>query len=651
MGGLDYNRGLMNERLRGVRKFILPAVTGGLLGVSAVTASNSVNLQEVTLTPTARPVKPFECSYSFQRIIEPNTFSECENNTVSAVFSRACNSRPIRAVYVVPKSVVDWEWYTQEAQDSLNAFSGGVDYDLVTYDQNRAQVQFLGYYGDEAPKIREYILNTGKGRNRMRPACFQAVDEAAKLLKGDGNSLDFILYFNEMDRTDKPSQTRCQNAFSKIDTSKVILLQTCMDSCIDTSGLKDNVYNVNSGQSGKLREYINLEVNQNSYKPQISQLMIKQDLIGYLRYVENSANPPSVKVEGNGTRLIWDLSDEIMPDNQDRFVFSYKVDPIHTDLVAQVNGEMQCQIDNSPLSMYFPGFWDQAYFKINNCPGFIPSPTSTVTTTFTPSPEPTKTSYPPGFTPSPTPTRTPWVMRTPRMTRTPGSTVTPRPVTKDCGTAAVIVMDTSSSMGNSSVYGKSKIDLAFDAARQLVSQLDPSRDQLAVVTYNSHSKLELPLTSDGQKIDEILRQGYDTDGETVISEGIIKGHEELVGPRRKPVNDAALILASDGVTYFPEDALREADLARADDIQVIAIGMDGGDGWFDLDLLKLIAGSDNNYYSGDFAILPEIFSKVGKDLACGPNRRPIQTATASANPRYKNVYLPVITNNSGGPEE
>ncbi len=239
-------------------------------------------------------------------------------------------------------------------------------------------------------------------------------------------------------------------------------------------------------------------------------------------------------------------------------------------------------------------------------------------------------------TATPTPSRTPTPTTTPTATIAPSPTITPSPTrtpipepiylpillkTRECtpetrNADVVLVIDTSNSMSErTSPGGPTKLEAARDAAKTFVSQLVASRDQAAVIQFNSAATILAGLTPDpaiaGAALDR-LTQG----GGTRIDLGIDAARAELTGPGRRAGNNPVLILLTDGAPSgtTPEEVRAAAARAQAERILMFTIGL-GLD--VDAGLLADIASRASWYYpapgTGDLAA---IYGRIAYEIPC-----------------------------------
>jgi len=186
----------------------------------------------------------------------------------------------------------------------------------------------------------------------------------------------------------------------------------------------------------------------------------------------------------------------------------------------------------------------------------------------------------------------------------------------------MLVMDRSGSMNDIDGSGKRKIDLAKNASKIFVDQLNMTRDRVGLVSFATDARLDCSLTNDANlikdKIDALI-----TGGRTNIGGGISYSNEEFVNYGR---SDAVwvMILLSDGKANEPDNeeyarqyALDQAECAKileGKGVRIYTIGL-GDPEDLDENLLKQIASEVSLYFHAPTAAeLESIYLAISKDL-------------------------------------
>lgn len=171
----------------------------------------------------------------------------------------------------------------------------------------------------------------------------------------------------------------------------------------------------------------------------------------------------------------------------------------------------------------------------------------------------------------------------------------------------MLVIDRSGSMENilgaiisSLLGGKTKLTNAKEAAVALIDQLDPSKDRIGVVQFDTAAELVFPLSARYEEVKRALDAIVGGEA-TNIHLGLEAGTRELLGANRGDAAIPVLILLSDGGA-LPEEALSAAERAKASGIRVISVGI-GQD--VDSELMIRMASAPDDYY----------FSPTGSDLS------------------------------------
>lgn len=176
---------------------------------------------------------------------------------------------------------------------------------------------------------------------------------------------------------------------------------------------------------------------------------------------------------------------------------------------------------------------------------------------------------------------------------------TPEPVATPIDIALVI--DCSGSM-----YGD-KLSDAKKAAIRFLDDIDPSF-RVGLVSFQTQAKLEMTLTEDFSKLSQAINNlsaGGGNNDEGAIA---IARDQVLVNSQNMKV----LVLLADGRPADMGAMLREADHAKQQDIQLIAIGV-GDD--VDSDLLKQVASTPEDYYFVEESVhLESTFTTIASRL-------------------------------------
>ena len=158
---------------------------------------------------------------------------------------------------------------------------------------------------------------------------------------------------------------------------------------------------------------------------------------------------------------------------------------------------------------------------------------------------------------------------------------TPEPVSMPMDIALAIDCSGSMSAG--------ELDDAKDAATRFLDNIDPS-SRVGLISFGgSRVEIEMDLTQDFEELREAI-ENLRTRGTTPMTEAIALTRNELLIDNQ---NVNVLILLTDGYPDDEDTTFEEAELAKGEDIRIIAIGV--GDG-VDSDYLEDLASTPDDYY-------------------------------------------------------
>jgi DNA-binding beta-propeller fold protein YncE/Mg-chelatase subunit ChlD len=234
-----------------------------------------------------------------------------------------------------------------------------------------------------------------------------------------------------------------------------------------------------------------------------------------------------------------------------------------------------------------------------------PTPTPTVTRT----PTPTRTATPrPTATDEPTPTAEPQALYLPLLLRERCDTERRR-------VDAVLVLDASTSMLEAARSGRSKLEAARSAAQLFLDRLDFSRDQAAIVTFNSDVAVLQALTADRAALDAALA-AIAVSPQTRIDLGIEAAAAELVSARHRPGNQRAMIVLTDGRAnpVAADVPLARAEEAKAAGVTLYTIGI-GEE--LDVAALERMASRPEYFFRApDAEDLAQIYAGIAGAIPC-----------------------------------
>ncbi len=403
-----------------------------------------------------------------------------------------------------------------------------------------------------------------------------------------------------------PAGQNVRGAAGRIKSQKILLASVCVGSNCDRGLMRsiasrpDMFFDVRN--SGALLGLYNRLADQ-FLDTQLKRLSIVDELPDNMRYIAGSANPEPDVVEPN--KLEWNL--DVIP--SDGVTITYDVEPLEEGIW--------------PTNIQAVGDFRDTQDRI----GQVVFPTPTVKVLIPPTPTPTPTPLP---TPTPTP-GPPTATPTATLTPTPTPTPVPQPVflpfvlKEQCdplvvSVDVVLAIDVSSSMDWATrTGGLTKREAARRAALAFLHHLRPGADQVAVVVFSDKAEVLVGLTDDPAVVAKTL-EGLPRHVGTSIDAGLRKALEVLTGPARRPGNEAAILLVTDGrPTRSSEDDVRSAArAAREAGFKVFAVGL-GAD--VHPALLSEVAGRPDRYFPApDAEDLERIYRRLARVIPCPSGR-------------------------------
>lgn len=165
----------------------------------------------------------------------------------------------------------------------------------------------------------------------------------------------------------------------------------------------------------------------------------------------------------------------------------------------------------------------------------------------------------------------------------------------------MLVIDRSGSMRGQ------KLADAKAAAKVFVDKMDPSADQVGLVSYSSSATLDHPLSRTAGTVRTAI-DGVGASGETNITDGINKAQAELESLRRVGANRPVIVLMTDGKHNQGPTPDSAAGAAKAKGTRIMTIGL-GAD--VNADTLRRLASSPGDYYfAPDSSALAAIYEQI-----------------------------------------
>jgi Mg-chelatase subunit ChlD len=196
-----------------------------------------------------------------------------------------------------------------------------------------------------------------------------------------------------------------------------------------------------------------------------------------------------------------------------------------------------------------------------------------------------------------------------------------------------LVLDTSTSMLQTGIDGRTKLEASVDAAGRFLDRLDlanrvPPRDRAAVVAFNAEARVLQSLTGDRSRLGAALA-GLDrgvAEG-TRLDLALGMARSAVSGGDRPQASLPVLLLLTDGLPNRvppaedgrPETTvLRAADEAKRAGIRVYTVGL-GQPGQIHADLLRAVASAPGMYREApDASQLRSIYAELADVVHCEP---------------------------------
>jgi uncharacterized protein YegL len=223
----------------------------------------------------------------------------------------------------------------------------------------------------------------------------------------------------------------------------------------------------------------------------------------------------------------------------------------------------------------------------------------------------------------------PWVtVLDPQRLPTPAPTATPVPrrvflpisqrdhcISLQQHADVMLVLDTSTSMNEPTPGGRTKLAASIAAAQAFVGLLQPPRDQVGLVVFDSEATVLAPLAPGADRV-RLALDALTTAPGTRIDRGLEAAGRELTGPAARPGSGAVIVLLTDGRPTGVDDetVLARAAAARASGIEIFTVGL-GGD--VDPDFLARVADDANHrFISPDGTDLDRIYRHIAGVIPC-----------------------------------
>jgi len=339
----------------------------------------------------------------------------------------------------------------------------------------------------------------------------------------------------------------------------------------------------------------------------LKELRVRDTLAANMRYVPDTANPPTVTLTGQ--TLEW-----ILPSVP--ATLTYRVEPLGPEPGIYPVSDLAEFLWTDSLDLLGRAVFPVPQVEIL---ALTPTPTATITDTPVPTDTPTATASP---TPTNTPTRTPapaYLPFTLRLWPEEHPTAVPTKCVPEAQTIDfALVVDTSNSMSDpTQAGGQRKIDAAVTAVMEVINLLKAG-DQAAVVSFNGAAELVSPLTKNKAALAAAVNSLPNRQGAgTRIDLGLSTGAEELNSSRHLQGNVRAIVLVTDGEQLDnggSQAVLDAASAAKATGIKVLTVGLGQG---VNADVLRQAASDPSLFFSAPRAEdLAQLYREVARLIPC-----------------------------------
>ena len=275
-------------------------------------------------------------------------------------------------------------------------------------------------------------------------------------------------------------------------------------------------------------------------------------------------------------------------------------------------------------------FWEVCEFEPNfpngilTANGSLATPESIVpcpTLERTATPSPTSSSGPTNsVSPTPTSTAGPAISATPSVTASPTLQLhalhlpllvqDPHCDLEMKAAEVVLLIDASSSMQGV------KLSAAKQAALVFISEIDFTKDRVAVVAFNDGASLKVGLSGDRSEVEGAILNIQSSPG-TRIDRGLEAGRDAFADARPVDAADRAIILLTDGrQSVLPDAPAQIAAEIRAGGTQIFAIGLGA-----DVDgpaLLEIAGQASRRYLVPTPSELAQIYRLIAAEIPCPP---------------------------------
>ncbi len=144
------------------------------------------------------------------------------------------------------------------------------------------------------------------------------------------------------------------------------------------------------------------------------------------------------------------------------------------------------------------------------------------------------------------------------------------------------------------------------AAREFLSKCDMTTDEIGVISFASDAIHQCGLTDNPRRIQAALNR-IEAEGTTNLAEAIVLAHDQM---RERHGRACYLVILTDGYPDEPEQTVHCAELARANGLEIVAIGT----GLADRDYLRRLASTEEGSIFAKQGELVQTFGHIARVL-------------------------------------
>ncbi|MGN1119485.1 MAG: VWA domain-containing protein, partial [Oscillospiraceae bacterium] len=188
----------------------------------------------------------------------------------------------------------------------------------------------------------------------------------------------------------------------------------------------------------------------------------------------------------------------------------------------------------------------------------------------------------------------------------------------------VLLIDTSSSMGNSAV------DAMKDAATTFVKNVDTNTHHIGIVDYNSNAEIKgTGLSGNKTVIKNNIADIRSSSGSTAMDAGINKAVEVLA--KKRSATTGAIVLMTDGAPDNQDAAIKAATEAKSKGYVFYTVALtDSANSSANTFLKKLATSEADHYYVFSTDKLDGVYTSIGKKIgACTAQNVTLQATISS----------------------